>query len=239
MALRRRGPLDERLGLDGSKELATSGRQDSAGSPEFRFPRGEGLRVVGAAEGIVHELPRRRIEGEPVSVPGVLGRGGAFEHLETEVEGVPAEDVANAGSEHEHQRRTRVPGDSKQPGRAHFPRGADSEPLPGDHEVLPGLHAGREIRHQVAECSCLPPRVEGVKALGNAVGGRGDLVGVDGVALPLRTLRIPENERLSGHRSRGTHGSVIRRSGRQGNAGLSAYGPDAHGFEYRDGPSRH
>ena len=239
VALLRPGPLDHRLGLDGGEELATARRQDAAGPPEVRFPRGEGLRVVGAPEGIVHQLPRRRIEGEPVPVPGVLGRGGAFEHLEPEVEGVPAEDVADAGPEHEHERRTRVPGDPQQPGRAHFPRGADSEPLAGDHEVLPGLHAGREIRHQVAEGPGLPARVERVETLGNAVGGRGDLVGVDRVALVARTLRVPENERLSSHRSRGTRGPVVRRSGRQGNAGLSPSGLDAHGFEYRDGPSRH
>jgi hypothetical protein len=53
-----------------------------------------------------------------------------------------------------------------------------------------------EVRHEVAERADLPALVQRIEALGDAVRGRRDLVGVDRVQLPARDLRIPEHERL-------------------------------------------
>src|SRR5215203_354987 len=71
----------------------------------------------------------------------------------------------------------------------------------GDDERLAAMNAGTEIGHQIAEGANLPSFIEGFKRLGHAVGGRRDLVGVDGVPL-LAVLstgkgRIPEDQRLA------------------------------------------
>ena len=59
------------------------------------------------------------------------------------------------------------------------------------------MHARAEVRHQVAERAGLPALVERLEALGHAVGGRRDLIGVDRVELlrARRRLRIPEDQR--------------------------------------------
>ena len=82
---------------------------------------------------------------------------------------------------------------------AHLARRADGEAIAGDDERLAAMDALAEIGHQVAERSGLPPLVERVEALGDAVRGRRDLIGVDRVELAAelraRQFRIPENER--------------------------------------------
>ena len=61
------------------------------------------------------------------------------------------------------------------------------------------MDARAEIRHQVAKRSRFPSLIERFEALRHTVGGRRDLVGIDGVEFPgeLRSrqaLRIPEDE---------------------------------------------
>ena len=74
-------------------------------------------------------------------------------------------------------------GDALEPGRAHLARRADREAIAGDDERLAAMHAGAEVGHQVAERSGLPALVERLEALGDAVGRRRDLIGVDRVEL--------------------------------------------------------
>ncbi|OLE15390.1 MAG: hypothetical protein AUI36_38110 [Cyanobacteria bacterium 13_1_40CM_2_61_4] len=57
------------------------------------------------------------------------------------------------------------------------------------------MHALAEVGHEVAERAPLPALVQGVEALRDAVGGRRDLVGVDGIELPPRGLGVPEDQR--------------------------------------------
>ena len=85
------------------------------------------------------------------------------------------------------------------PAGTHLARRADGEPVAGDHERLAAVHARAEIGHQVAERARLPPLVEGLEALRDAVGGRRDLIGVDGVELLLfaEDLQVPEDERAA------------------------------------------
>src|SRR5438132_5323067 len=81
------------------------------------------------------------------------------------------------------------------------------------------MHAFAEIGHQIAERSGFPSLVERLETFGHAVGGRRDLIRVDGIELPAepgsRQLRIPEDQRLAadqpGTRSRARAGV----SGRQ------------------------
>ena len=196
------GPFDLRLAGQGGEELPASGGEDAAGRPEFGFLPVERLRLVGAAERFVGESPVRRVEAEAVAIPGVLGRGGTLENFEAEVQGVPAEDVADPASEDQHERRARIPCDPEESCRAHLPRGPDTEPFARDHEVRSGPYPGGEIRHQVEKRPDFPALVERVQTLGNAVGGGCDLVGIDGVPFSPGFFRIPEYEGFSGDRRR-------------------------------------
>jgi hypothetical protein len=91
--------------------------------------------------------------------------------------------------------------------------------------------ARAEIGHQVAERSALPPLVEGLEALGDAVGGGRNLIGVDRVELLLLPghLEVPENERRAAD-DRARLSGVVRRR-RRGrfarHAGLQPSGLDA------------
>ena len=109
-------------------------------------------------------------------------------------------------------------GDALQPGRTHLARRTDREPIPGDDERLAAVHAAAKVRHQVAERAALPALVEGLETLRDAVGGRRDLIGVDGVELlgAGRRLGIPEDQRAAAnHRPRtgvgGRHGGAVFR----------------------------
>ena len=85
-------------------------------------------------------------------------------------------------------------GDRLEAGRAHLARRADGEPVAGDEEGLAAVDARAEVGHQVAERSRLPALVERLEALRHAVGGRRDLIGVDGVEL-LLLARGPSDPR--------------------------------------------
>ena len=59
------------------------------------------------------------------------------------------------------------------------------------------MDARPEVGHQVAERAGLPPFVQRLERLGDAVGGRRDLIGVDGVqflSFP-RHFQVPEDQR--------------------------------------------
>src|SRR5581483_8424511 len=90
-------------------------------------------------------------------------------------------------------------GHALQPGGTHLTRGADGEAVAGDQECLAAMDALAEVGHQIAERSGLPALVERVEALGYAVGGRRNLIGVDGVELfpAAENLQVPEDERLA------------------------------------------
>ncbi|TMF98413.1 MAG: hypothetical protein E6I10_05110 [Chloroflexi bacterium] len=76
------------------------------------------------------------------------------------------------------------------------------------------MHALPEIGHQVTEGAGLPARIEMVEALRNAVIRRSDLVGVDGVELLARNLRVPEDERAAANQVAAVRRPVDRRDGR-------------------------
>src|SRR5438309_2526174 len=57
------------------------------------------------------------------------------------------------------------------------------------------MNALPEVRHQVTERAQLPALIEPVEALRDAVIRGRDLVGVDGIQLLARNLRIPEDQR--------------------------------------------
>ena len=90
-------------------------------------------------------------------------------------------------------------GDALQPRGAHLARRSDRKAIAGDEERLPGVHPRAEVRHQVAERPGLPSLVERLEALGDAVGRRRDLIGVNRVELlrARRRLGIPEHQRAA------------------------------------------
>ena len=77
---------------------------------------------------------------------------------------------------------------------------------PAIDERLAAMDARAEIGHQVAERAGLPALVERVEALGHAIGGGRNLIGVDGVEL-LRLARGPSDPRKSA-RGRGSRRST-------------------------------
>ena len=98
VAVSRRASADSgqwilRLALQRVEKLPAPGLQGSAGTADRFFALAERLRAVGHPEGIVRQRSGPRIEGEPVVVADVLDSRWAFEHFQTEVQGVAAEDV--------------------------------------------------------------------------------------------------------------------------------------------------
>ena len=134
--------------------------------------------------------------------------------MQAEVERVAAEDVTHAVAADDHDLQPGLLGDGLQPGRAHLARRPDTEALARDHERFPAVHTLPEIWHQVTEGAGLPARVEMVETLRNAVISRGDLVGVDGVELLARNLRIPEDECAASNQVAAVGRPVDRRGGR-------------------------
>src|SRR5512133_3971623 len=66
------------------------------------------------------------------------------------------------------------------------------------------MHARTKIRHEMPKRSGLPLFVEGLEALGDTVGRRRDLIGIDGIPLPgepgsWQTHWIPENQGPAGY----------------------------------------
>src|SRR6185503_14675234 len=111
------------------------------------------------------------------------------------------EDVAHVVAADDHHLETGFFGDGLQASRTHFAGRPYREPVAGDDERLAAMHAGAEVGHQIPEGASFPAFVEGFERLRHAVGGRGDLVGVDSVPFPtvLSTGKrgIPENQRLA------------------------------------------
>src|SRR5206468_1692705 len=89
------------------------------------------------------------------------------------------------------------------------------EAIAGHQEGLAAVHPFPEIGHEIAEGPGLPALVQAVERLRHAVGRRGDLVGVDGVALLSRARRVPEDQRATASqttvRRRGRHGTRVLR----------------------------
>ena len=119
--------------------------------------------------------------------------------MEAEVQRVPAKDVAHAVAADHDQLQTDLFGDALEAGRAHLTRRSDGEPVAGDEEGLAAVDTFTKIGHQIAERSGLPPFVERVQALGDAVGGRGNLIGVDRVELLFLAgdFQVPDDERFA------------------------------------------
>src|SRR5438445_83673 len=141
--------------------------------------------------------------------------------VQAEVQCVAPEDVADPVAADDHQLETDFFGDRLQTGRAHLTRRADAEPLAGDNKRLPSVDTFTKVRHQVAEGADPPALIEPVQALRDTVVGGSDLVGVDGVQLLPRHLRVPEDQDLPpdqaaatvGRRGLGLHLACPRSSG--------------------------
>ncbi|OLE15389.1 MAG: hypothetical protein AUI36_38105 [Cyanobacteria bacterium 13_1_40CM_2_61_4] len=116
------GPLDPRHALDRLPELPPADGEDPAGAADFLLLRREGNRIVGGAAGLVDEPARGGIEAEHVAVLGLGHRLRALHHVEPEVVGVAAEDVADVVSGHHHQLEPRLLGHTLQPRGAHLAR---------------------------------------------------------------------------------------------------------------------
>src|SRR5207302_1038701 len=140
-----------------------------------------------------------RVERQYVALLGIFRCGAALDDMQAQVERVAAEDVTDTVAADDHDLEPGLLRDGLEPGRAHLPRRPDTEALAGDHERLPSMHPLTKIRHQVTKGARFPARVEMVEALRNAVIGRGDLVGVDGVELLPRDLRVPADDRATSH----------------------------------------
>jgi hypothetical protein len=114
-----------------------------------------------------------------------------------EVQRVPAEDVPHVGAADHDELEPDLLSDTLQTGWAHLPGRSDREAVAGNQEGLAAVDPLPEVGHQVAERTGLPAFVEGLECLRHAVGGRRDLVGVDGIALPARPRRVPGAQGLA------------------------------------------
>ena len=193
------GETDLGARADGVAELAPADREDPSGDPDLLLLRRERNGLVGLSLRLVGQPPRRGIEGERVAVLRVLHRLGRLDDVQPEVEGVAPEDVSHVVAAHDDELEALLLGHALQARGAHLARGADREPLAGDQKRLARVDPLAEVRHQVAERAGLPALVERVEALGDAVGGGSDLVGVDRVALPARPGGVPEDQGAAAH----------------------------------------
>src|SRR2546428_11933431 len=117
--------------------------------------------------------------------------------MQAEVERVPTKDIADTVAADDHDLQPSLIPNRFEPGRRRLARRADAKAFARDHERFPTVHSLPEIGHQVTEGARLPACVEMVEALGDAVVRRRDLVGIDGVELLPRNLRVPEDERAA------------------------------------------
>ena len=211
-------PLDDRLGAHRLRELAAADGEDAARAADLVLFRGERKRLVGLPAGEVLEAAGLGVVGELVSVLGILDGLGRLHDLESEVEGVPAEDVAHVVPADDDHRQPDLFRHGLEAGRAHLSGGADREAVARDEEGLARVHALAEVGHEVAKGPFLPLLVERVETLGDAVLGRRDLVGIDRVELLSRPLGVPEDQGASGQL-----GSWARGPLRRGLRGLVLY----------------
>ena len=205
------------LALDRRAELAAADGEDAAALPNLVFLGAQRHRRVGLALRDVDDLPRDGFERELVAILRVGHGLGTLHHVQAEVERVAAEDVAHVVAADDHHLEADFFGDRLEAGRRHLARAADREAIAGDHERLAAMHAGAEVGHQVAERPRLPALVERLEALRHAVGGRRDLVGIDGVELLAGSLGIPDDQGLAADDPVGiAAGQVGRTRGGQG-----------------------
>ena len=229
--------LDAGNGTQRLQEIETPNGEDPAASADlFLFGR-EGKRLVLLPLGGVGKSPRFHVETELVAVARVGDRLGALNDLESQVEGVPAEDVPHIIPADDDHLETRLLGDPFQSGRGHLAGGADGEPVARDEEVLAAADPLPEVGHQVPERAGLPAGIEGLQALGDAVVGRRDLVGVNGVPLLSGPRGIPEDEGLAGddaaNRGRRIDAQSLGGDFLQGHPWLQSSGRDG---THRDSP---
>ncbi len=189
------------VAFDRTAQLPPPDRDDASASAELVFLGRERHGLVGALLGQVGQLPRRWIEGELVAVACILDCLRTLHDVQSQIERVAAEDVAHVPAAHDHHLEPGLVGDAFEAGRAHLPRGPDREAIAGDDERLAPVDTRPEIGHQVAERTGLPPLIQRVEALGYTVGGRCDLIGIDGVEFaPVSRagqLGVPEDQRPS------------------------------------------
>ena len=191
-------------------ELAAAGGVDAARAADLVFLGRQRQRVVGFLLRFVRQPARLRIEAELVAIARVGDRLRTLHDVQAEIERVPAEDVAHvAAADHDHF-EARFFGDAFETGRTHLARRSDRKPIAGDQKRLSPVHALAEVGHQVTERSRLPALVERLEAFRHAVGGRRDLIRVDGVELLLlaRDLQVPEDERLAANRRAGARRGI-------------------------------
>src|SRR2546427_944047 len=191
------GPGDPRCGAHGARELAPTDRDDPARAADLLLLRRERRGRVGLAARLVGERPRRGVEAERVALLRVFDGRAALKHGQAEVECVTAEDVAHGRPADDDDLVAGLLADALQPRGAHLAGAADREAGARDDEILSPRDALTEVGHEIPERARLPALVKAFEALGDAVGGWGDLVGVDRVELAARDLRIPEDERLA------------------------------------------
>ena len=183
------GPLDPRRGGRRRGEFPPADRDDPAAAPDLVFLRRQRHRIVGLALRLVRQPARIGVEAEFVAVGRIGHRLGTLDDFQAEVERVAAKDVAHVPAADDHHLQSDFFGDAFESRRAHLPRRTDGESIAGHQERLAAMHPRAEIRHQVAERPRLPTLVERGQALGDAIGGRRNLIGVDGVEL----LFLPED----------------------------------------------
>ena len=193
------GPLDARHGVDRACELAPAGGEDASRAANLVFLRRQRNRLVCFLARLIGQPPRLRLEAELVAIARVRHRLGTLDDVETEIQRVTAEDIAHVVATDDNHLEAGLFGNRLQAGRTHLARRSNGEPIAGDDERLAAVDASAKVGHQVAERPGLPALVEGVEALGHAVGRRRNLIGVDRVELSgvAGTSRIPEDERPS------------------------------------------
>ena len=156
---------------------------DAARAANLVLLRGQRQRIVRFTPRVVSELPRLRIEAELVAVARIRDCLGTLHDMKPEVDRVATEDVAHAVAADDHQLETDFFGHAFEAGGAHLARRADGKAIAGNEKRFPAVHARPEVGHQIAERPGLPPLIQRLEALGNAVGGGRNLVRVDGVEL--------------------------------------------------------
>jgi len=172
---------------------------------EKRTAWAERHRIVRLPLRFVGQASRLRLERELVAVFGVGHCLRALHDLQPEIEGVAPEDVAHVVAADDHHVQPDFVGDRLEARGAHLARRSDREAIPRDDEGLAAMNACAKVGHQVAERARLPAFVQRLEALGHAVGGRRDLIGIDRVELLLlaRDFQIPDDQRAAAdHRGR-------------------------------------
>jgi len=188
-------------GLNARPVFPSPDLEDAAAPADFLFLWRERHRFVALPLRAVPERPRRGIEFEFVPVLCVGDGFRALDEVKAQVQRVPTKDVPHARPAYDDHRASRLLGDRLQPRRGHLARGADGEAVSRDEEGLPRVNARAKARHEIPEGAFLPALVQRGEALGDAILGGRDLVGVDGVALLPGTLGVPKDERASAHRA--------------------------------------